>query len=161
MVPRTTVGEHAIVKINILRGGLQSGQEVVFRRVLNSDARCPEKLHNALKEILEWGMKILIPFPKPSQGIERCQRWIYTRSRENFTVDKITRSSNPAPFRFLCLSLAGIQISMTPLDSWTSLFRTHWPFEAKPMLTWRDQVIIIIIEIRNKLTNQRWAPSVN
>ena len=41
-----------------------------------TDARYPEKLHKSLKEMLELGMKIFIPFPKPSQGIERCQRWI-------------------------------------------------------------------------------------
>ena len=43
--------------------------------------------------MLKLGMKIFIPFPKPSQGIERTQRWINACSRENFTVDKITRNT--------------------------------------------------------------------
>ena len=51
-----------------------------------TDARYPEKLHKSLKEMLELGMIIFIPFPKPSQGIERCQRWINACCRENFTV---------------------------------------------------------------------------
>ena len=49
--------------------------EVVFRRVLNSDARCPEKLRKAPKEMLELGMKISIHFLKRSQGINPSQRW--------------------------------------------------------------------------------------
>ena len=43
--------------------------------------------------MLKLGMKIFIPFPKPSQGIERSQRWINACSRANFTVDKITRNT--------------------------------------------------------------------
>ena len=58
-----------------------------------TDARYPEKLHKSLKEMLELGMKIFIPFPKPSQGIERCQRWINACCRENFTVDNINRNT--------------------------------------------------------------------
>ena len=59
----------------------------------NSDSRYPEKLHKSLKEMVKLGMKIFIPFPKPSQGIERCERWINACSRENFTVDLITRKT--------------------------------------------------------------------
>ena len=29
------------------------------------------------------GWKAFIPFPKPSQGLEKCQRWIQACSREN------------------------------------------------------------------------------
>ena len=45
-----------------------------------------KKLHKSLKEIVKLGMKIFLPFPKPSQGIEHCQRWINACSFENFTV---------------------------------------------------------------------------
>ena len=43
--------------------------------------------------MLKLGMQLFIPFPKPSQGIERSQRWINACSRENFTGDKITRNT--------------------------------------------------------------------
>ena len=43
--------------------------------------------------MLELGMKIFIPFPKPSQGIERCQRWVNACCREDFTINKITRNT--------------------------------------------------------------------
>ena len=56
----------------------------------DSDSRYPEKLHKSLKEMVKLGMKIFILFPKPSQGIE-C--WINACSRENFTVDLITRNT--------------------------------------------------------------------
>ena len=46
------------------------------QRTCNSDSRFRDKLHKSLKEMLESGMKIFIPFPKPSQGIERVQRWM-------------------------------------------------------------------------------------
>ena len=59
----------------------------------NSDSRYPEKLHKSLKEMVKLGMKIFIPFPKPSQGIECCERWINACLGENFTIDKITRNT--------------------------------------------------------------------
>ena len=59
----------------------------------NSDSRYPEKVHKSLKEMVKLGMKIFIPFLTPSQGIERCQRWINACSREDFTVDLITRNT--------------------------------------------------------------------
>ena len=39
------------------------------------------------------GLKAFIPFPKPSQGLEKCQRWILACSREYFTVENITRNT--------------------------------------------------------------------
>ena len=59
----------------------------------NSDSRYEEKLHKSLKEMKALGQKIFIPFPKPSQGIEKCQRWINACARENFDVSKITRNT--------------------------------------------------------------------
>ena len=59
----------------------------------NSDSRFPDKLHKSLREMLELGMKIFIPFPKPSQGSERCQRWVNACSREDFTINNITRNT--------------------------------------------------------------------
>ena len=78
------------------------------RGTCNSDSRYPEKLHKSLKEMVKLGMKIFIPFrnPKPSQGIERCERWIIACSRENFTVDLIIRN--------------------------TYIFALHWPGERGP-----------------------------
>lgn len=58
-----------------------------------TDARYPDKLPKSLKEMLESGMKIFIPFPKPSQGMQRCQRWVNACCRENFTVNSITRNT--------------------------------------------------------------------
>jgi hypothetical protein len=39
------------------------------------------------------GQKVFIPFPKPSQGIEKSRRWISACSRKNFDVSKITRNT--------------------------------------------------------------------
>jgi hypothetical protein len=39
------------------------------------------------------GQKAFLPFPKPSQGIKKCQRWINACSRENFSVKNINRST--------------------------------------------------------------------
>ena len=58
-----------------------------------SDPRYPEKLHKALKEMVADGKKAFIPFPKPSQGKEKCQRWINACSREKFTLENITRNT--------------------------------------------------------------------
>ena len=59
----------------------------------NSDSRFSDKLLESLKELLELGMKLFKPFPKPSQGIERCQRWVNACCRDDFTIDKITRNT--------------------------------------------------------------------
>ena len=58
-----------------------------------SDSRYQEKLDEALKQMTAEGRKPFIPFPKPSQGLEKCQRWIAACSRENFTVKNITRNT--------------------------------------------------------------------
>ena len=58
-----------------------------------SDSRYPEKLAKPLQEMIAAGLKVFIPFPKPSQGLEKCQRWILACSREYFTVENITRNT--------------------------------------------------------------------
>jgi hypothetical protein len=39
----------------------------------------------------ECGRNVFIPFPKPSQGIEKCKRWVTACSRENFDISNITK----------------------------------------------------------------------
>ena len=58
-----------------------------------SDSRYPDRLPKSLQEMQKIGKKIFIPFPKPSQGVERCQRWINACSRRYFTVKNITRNT--------------------------------------------------------------------
>ena len=58
-----------------------------------SDARYPDKLHEALKQMMAAGKKVFLPFPKPSPGLENCQRWIASCSRLNFTIKNITRNT--------------------------------------------------------------------
>ena len=58
-----------------------------------SDCRYPERLPESLKDAKNAGIKVFIPFPKPSQGLERCQRWINAISRENFTIKNVTRNT--------------------------------------------------------------------
>ena len=58
-----------------------------------SDSRYPDKLPKQLQEMISDGRKAFIQFPKPSQGLEKCQRWIQACSRENFTVENINRST--------------------------------------------------------------------
>ena len=50
-----------------------------------SGARYPDKLHKSLKELEAAGKKAFIPYPKPSQGVEKCQHWINACTREGFT----------------------------------------------------------------------------
>ena len=57
------------------------------------DSRYQEKLPKSLQEMLASGQKAFIPSPKPSQGIEKCQRWITACSRNYFDVSKITRKA--------------------------------------------------------------------
>ena len=58
-----------------------------------SDASYPEKLPKYLQEMMAPGEKVFLPFPKPSQGLEKCKRWILVCSRENFTVQNINRNT--------------------------------------------------------------------
>ena len=62
-----------------------------------SDARYPEKLPKHLQEMMAAGQKVFLPFPKASQGLEKCQLWVTACSRENFTVKSITRNT------YICL----------------------------------------------------------
>ena len=71
-----------------------------------SDARYPEKLPKHLQEMMAAGQKVFLPFPKASQGLEKCQQWVTACSRENFTVKSITRNT------YICL--------------------LHWPGERGP-----------------------------
>ena len=41
-----------------------------------SDSRFPHLLHPALKKRLQEGKPIFLQFPKKSQGLERCLRWV-------------------------------------------------------------------------------------
>ena len=77
-----------------------------------SDSRYPEKLHKSLQELQKSGSKVFIPFPKPSQGIDRCQRWINACSRENFIIKNITRNT------YICA--------------------LHWPGEKGPTKEFQD-----------------------
>ena len=58
-----------------------------------SDARYPDKLHKSLKELEVAGKKALILFLKPSQGVEKCQRWINACSWEGFTKENVNRNT--------------------------------------------------------------------
>jgi hypothetical protein len=78
----------------------------------NSDSRYEEKLHKSLKEVKASGQKIFIPFPKPSQGIEKCQRWINACARKHFDIAKITRNT------YICA--------------------LHWPGEKGPTAEFHD-----------------------
>ena len=59
----------------------------------NTDSRYPDRMPKPLKELEKSGKKVFIPFVKPSQDIERCRRWIHACSRQNFTVNNITRNT--------------------------------------------------------------------
>ena len=59
----------------------------------NSDSRFPQNLHKSLLELEASGKQMFIPFPKPSQGIEKCQRWIVVCCREDFTVKNRNRNT--------------------------------------------------------------------
>ena len=72
-----------------------------------SDSRFPHLLHPALKKRLQEGKPIFLPFPKKSQGLERCLRWVNACGRgKDFTVDKVTK------YTYICY--------------------LHWPGEAGP-----------------------------
>ena len=57
-----------------------------------TDSR-PKKWPKSLKEVEESGRKVFIPFPKPSQDIEKCRRWIVACSQQFFTDNNITRNT--------------------------------------------------------------------
>ena len=58
-----------------------------------TDSRYLDKWPKSLKEMEKSGKKVFIPFPKPSQGIEKCKRWIVSCSRQFFTEKSITRNT--------------------------------------------------------------------
>ena len=57
------------------------------------DLRYPDKWAKSLKELQESGKKVFIPFPKPSQDIAKCKRWLVACSRELLTEKNITRNT--------------------------------------------------------------------
>ena len=58
-----------------------------------TDSRYPDKWPNSLKELQQSGKKVFIPFPKPSQDIEKCKCWLVACSRQFFTEEKISRNT--------------------------------------------------------------------
>ena len=58
-----------------------------------TDSRYREKCPKSLKEVEKSGRNVFIPFPKPSQDIEKCRRWIVAWSRQFFTGNNITRNT--------------------------------------------------------------------
>lgn len=58
-----------------------------------TDSRYPDKWTKSLKELQASGKKVFIPFPKPSQDITKCKRWLVACSRELFTEKNITRNT--------------------------------------------------------------------
>ena len=58
-----------------------------------TDSRYPDKWPKSLKELQDSGKKVFIPFPKPSQDIAKCKRWLVACSRELFTEKNITRNT--------------------------------------------------------------------
>ena len=77
-----------------------------------TDSRYPDKWPKSLKEMEKSGKKVFIPFPKPSQGIEKCKRWIVSCSRQFFTEKSITRNT------YICA--------------------LHWPREKGPTVEFPD-----------------------
>ena len=57
------------------------------------DSRYRERWPKSLKEDEKSGRKVFIPFPKPSQDIEKCRRWIVACSPQFFTENNITRNT--------------------------------------------------------------------
>ena len=81
-----------------------------------TDSRYPDKWPKSLKEMEKSGKKVFIPFPKPSQGIEKCKRWIVSCSRQFFTEKSITRNT------YICA--------------------LHWPGEKGPTVEFPDMARI-------------------
>ena len=72
-----------------------------------TDSRYPERWPKSLKDLQESGKKVFIPFPKPSQDIVKCRRWIAACSRQFFTEKSISRN-----YTYICA--------------------LHWPGEKGP-----------------------------
>jgi len=90
--------------------------------------------------MLELGMKIFIPFPKPSQGIERCQRWINACCRENFTVDNINRNTYICALHFVDFLRVFVNNNATIIDLFhLGVMVTH--FKSRGMLV---QILLFI-----------------
>ena len=77
-----------------------------------TDSRYPDKWPKSLKEMEKSAKKVFIPFPKPSQGIKKCKRWIVSCSRQFFTEKSITRNT------YICA--------------------LHWPGEKGPTVEFPD-----------------------
>ena len=58
-----------------------------------TDSRYREKWPKSLKEVEKSRRNVFIPFPKPSQAIEKCRRWIVACPRQFFTENNITRNT--------------------------------------------------------------------
>ena len=54
-------------------------------------SRYAQKLPKSLRELEAPGMKVFIPFPKPTQDIAKCKRWLVACSRDFFSLN-ITRN---------------------------------------------------------------------
>ena len=77
-----------------------------------TDSRYPDKWSKSLRELQESGKKVFIPFPKPSQDITKCKRWLLACSRKFFMEKNITRNT------YVCA--------------------LHWPGEKGPMAEFPD-----------------------
>ena len=58
-----------------------------------TNSRYPEHWPKSLLELEESGKKVFIPFPKPSQDVEKCRRWIVACSREFFREKNVSRNT--------------------------------------------------------------------
>ena len=72
-------------------GSMNSVGEKVFK-FARKRCRFPHLLHPALKKRSQEGKPIFLPFPKKSQGLERCLRWVNACGRsKDFTVERVTK----------------------------------------------------------------------
>ena len=98
-----------------------------------SDSRYPEKFPKSLQEMHAAGRKVFIPFPKPSQGIEKCRRWVSACSRKNFDVSNVNRST------YICA--------------------VHWPGEKGPTDKYPDPLKATLTQSEiAKISSRRKAP---
>ena len=58
-----------------------------------TDPRYPQHWPKSLLELEESGKKVFIPFPKLSQDVEKCRRWIVACSQEFFTEKNVSRNT--------------------------------------------------------------------
>ena len=49
-------------------------------------SRYAQKWPKSLREFEASGMKVFIPFPKPTQDIAKCKRWLVACSRDFFSL---------------------------------------------------------------------------